>query len=115
MSGVLSIQNDGLTGTSVVMGLVSASQSALESRLLWLVRLLGMTSKVGPKGQVVIPKEMRDRLGIRPGDRVAFSLADGGLLVEAVDAKAPLKARFEGSGMLGTLELEHRHEVAHDR
>jgi AbrB family looped-hinge helix DNA binding protein len=31
-----------------------------------------MTHKVGVKGQVVIPKAIRDRIGIRPGDEVAF-------------------------------------------
>jgi antitoxin PrlF len=36
-----------------------------------------MTHKVGTKGQVVIPKAIRDRIGIRPGDEVAFD-SDGG-------------------------------------
>jgi antitoxin PrlF len=36
-----------------------------------------MTHKVGAKGQVVIPKEIRDQIGIRPGDEVTFD-ADGG-------------------------------------
>jgi AbrB family looped-hinge helix DNA binding protein len=35
-----------------------------------------MTHKVGTKGQVVIPKAIREEIGIEPGDEVAFE-ADG--------------------------------------
>ena len=45
------------------------------------VILNGMTHRVGPKGQVVIPKDIRDRLGISPGSQVVFSEASGGVLV----------------------------------
>jgi antitoxin PrlF len=31
-----------------------------------------MTHRVGAKGQVVIPKPIRNRLGIEPGDEVVF-------------------------------------------
>ena len=48
------------------------------------VILRGMTSRVGPKGQVVIPKAMRDRLGIVPGDEVAFSFEGDAVRVEPV-------------------------------
>ncbi len=39
------------------------------SPVLGGVILLGMTYRVGPKGQVVIPKSIRDRLGISTGIR----------------------------------------------
>jgi AbrB family looped-hinge helix DNA binding protein len=35
-----------------------------------------MTHKVGTKGQVVIPKAIREEIGIEPGDEVSFE-ADG--------------------------------------
>ena len=68
--------------------------------------------KTSVKGQVVIPKELRDRLGIAPGDLVAFSLADRGVLVEPVGAARNLKGRFEGLDLTGALEEEHRRELA---
>lgn len=38
-----------------------------------------MTSaKMTTKGQVTIPKEIRDRLGVHPGDRIVFELRPDG-------------------------------------
>ncbi len=74
-----------------------------------------MTSRVGPKGQVVIPKALRDHLGIKPGDQVTFSLADKAVLVEPVNGRPDLKGYLAGSGMLASLEAEHNTEVARGR
>jgi antitoxin PrlF len=41
-----------------------------------------MKATVGARGQVVIPKPLRDRLGIVPGEVLEFS-EDGGRLVAA--------------------------------
>jgi AbrB family looped-hinge helix DNA binding protein len=38
--------------------------------------------KVGPKGQVVIPRTMRKALNISPGTKVLFKLDNGKLILE---------------------------------
>ncbi|MHB8528664.1 MAG: AbrB/MazE/SpoVT family DNA-binding domain-containing protein [Caulobacteraceae bacterium] len=40
-----------------------------------------MATTVTSKGQVTIPKRVRDRLDIAPGSRVEFDLAPGGQVV----------------------------------
>ena len=61
-----------------------------------------MASRVTSKGQVTIPKPVRDRLGIKPGSIVDFQLApDGNIVLVKVGAKRR-KSRFESVlGILG--------------
>ena len=74
------------------------------------VILDGMTYRVGPKGQVVIPKVFRDQLGIAPGDEVDFSLEDDKLRVEPVRPSSTLRGTFKGSGLTDLLEADRRAE-----
>lgn len=40
------------------------------------------TTKVGPKGQVVIPKDLRDEFGILPGERVLVEDAGDAIAIK---------------------------------
>jgi AbrB family looped-hinge helix DNA binding protein len=71
---------------------------------------VGMTSKVGPKGQVVIPKSMRDRLGLRPGDEVTFELEGRAVKVEPATTGIPLQGRLRDHDLVGMLEADRRAE-----
>lgn len=56
--------------------------------------------KVGPKGQIVIPKEVRDMFGIEPGD-VLMLLADAqkGIAIERMGIFSKIAdAIFSGKG-----------------
>lgn len=41
-----------------------------------------LSSSVTTKGQVTIPIELREKLGIRPGDRVGFVDEDGRIVLQ---------------------------------
>jgi AbrB family looped-hinge helix DNA binding protein len=45
-----------------------------------------LISKVGPKGQIVVPKELRDELGIGPGSSVSLRWRPDGRTVELTKA-----------------------------
>jgi AbrB family looped-hinge helix DNA binding protein len=56
-----------------------------------------MSTTVTSKGQVTIPKRVRDRLNIKPGNAVDFELAPDGrvVLVKAGRKTTPARSRFE--------------------
>lgn len=58
-------------------------------------------SRVGLKGQVVLPKELRSFLGIAPGDRIVFDVEDGKVVLTPVPARTT-------SDLLGILPMPER-------
>lgn len=48
------------------------------------------TSTLTSEGQVTIPKEIRDRLGLKEGDRLAIELDDQGRVVLRPELRNPL-------------------------
>lgn len=67
-----------------------------------------MTSRVGPKGQVVIPKPLRDRLGIKPGDEVDFDFDGEAVLVTPYRESRSLRGAFAGAQLTTELERARR-------
>jgi AbrB family looped-hinge helix DNA binding protein len=48
-----------------------------------------IVAKVTSKGQVTIPKKVRDRLGVRPGENVGFEEKEGLMLIKKAVTKSP--------------------------
>ena len=73
-----------------------------------------MTYRVGAKGQVVIPKELRDELGIEPGDEITFWRHEDHLALRAARHRPSLRGRFAGSHLTELLETERRADRARE-
>lgn len=58
-------------------------------------------SSVSSKGQVVIPKQFRDRLGLRAGARVRFQEEGGTLRLTVIQRRAEGVTVEEGRGLAG--------------
>lgn len=71
-----------------------------------------MTQRVGAKGQVVIPKELRDVLGLQPGAEVAFERDGESVRVMSAGRTATegLRGRYAASGMAAALLADRVHE-----
>lgn len=66
-----------------------------------------MTHKIGQKGQVVIPKELRDELGLTPGTAVTFWREGESVHIAPQRSVQHLGGSFKRSGMAARL-LEDR-------
>lgn len=72
-----------------------------------MLYLPGMTGKIGAKGQVVIPKALRDSARLQPGDEVDFELRNEEIVLVARRVPVRLGGRFSRTGMAARL-LEDR-------
>jgi len=73
-----------------------------------------MTYKVGPKGQVVLPKEIRTRLGIEPGDEVLVDEVEGEIRIRRARRAGLLGMLADYPGSL-TQELEEERRQERER
>lgn len=71
-----------------------------------------MSQRVGTKGQVVIPKALRDEIGLQPGAEVEFERDGAAVRIRpsGPETARALRGRFAGSAMAKALLDDRVHE-----
>jgi antitoxin PrlF len=67
-----------------------------------------IVAKVTSKGQVTIPKKVRDRLGVHPGENVGFEEKEGVIVITKAVTKSPFD---KWVGKLAKLEGQKSDEL----
>lgn len=62
-----------------------------------------MTTTLTSKGQVTVPKKIRDYLGLQPGSAVTFSLGTGGEVIVRPAEATPVLVKGRLRNLRGTL------------
>lgn len=74
-------------------------------------------TSLSTKGQIVIPKRIREALGLRPGTKIIVELEDGKVVLRPVKEGIGnrLYGKYKGLDLLRDLENEHGREIARDK
>lgn len=72
--------------------------------------MVKLYSKIGPKGQVLIPKPIREIAGLHPGTRVSLEVKEADVVIEK-PALDPIKVFEEISKMGKPIKFVHPHEA----
>lgn len=57
-------------------------------------------ARITSKGQITVPHEIRQALGVRPGDKLLFEKDSGGIRVRPIRSKNPFE-KYRGIGTHG--------------
>jgi len=76
-----------------------------------------MLAKLSSKGQLVIPKAIRQALGLRAGTRFHIQLSEGKIILEPITT-SPLDilyGKYPDIDFLADLEAEHQQEIKDEK
>jgi AbrB family looped-hinge helix DNA binding protein len=76
-----------------------------------------MLLRLSSKGQLVLPKKIREKLNLKIGDQFQVRVMDDKIILEPVkkDAIEKLHGILAGTDILKELEEDHRREMKRDR
>lgn len=81
-----------------------------------------MITKLSAKGQLVIPKEIRQALDLKPGTEFEVELVEGRIVLQPLFDRAEIDKLIDemrrlarNTHWLDDLEAEHRKEIERDR